>query len=538
VSAQTEPFFEREQTKRAIQSIASDSEITLILGAGVSAESGLPPWQSLLESVLMRVAERLRLDLDDRALFVQALIENHGYLTSAGIAQSVLGREATLEAVRTALYERVGFNPTPGFHASTVADLVIQQVAERNAPVSVVTTNYDRLIEDAIRSKLSQFPAGSGSGFRPVTVTAGNVDVPQDALPVYHIHGCVPPVWDAHMREDFLGAEDNSVILGERDYALLQHGTGHWQDDKMHEVLSSGATCLFSGMSLADPNIIRYLTLETPRRTSGPRYALLSTQSEERWVGKLAPTVVGRYDEALRRRFADLRVKPVKADFYIQVSQFLSEILLFRSKGAAWTDELWYGSRLARWRTEMDAAVTHRKGEEFENCQALLNRELRRVVTAEVIPMLEGDGVDPPRHERFSLELWLRGVHSPSRSLELWGSSVSRWTDSADLAQPRIERGSTYSAVEAFMRGGPQFRRNGRPGSRWKYQVWQMIRLQPEPWFNLPVGVMVLSSNLPESESSLARLSHKCGRDLQNLVLETGVQLCDPGTAPVVLTGN
>jgi len=54
----------------------------------------------------------------------------------------------------------------------------------------------------------------------------------------------------------------------------------------------------------------------------------------------------------------------------------------------------------------------------------------------------------------------------------------------------------------------------------------------------LPVGVMVLSSNLPESESSLARLSHKCGRDLQNLVLETGVQLCDPGTAPVVLTGN
>jgi len=534
VALSSEAFFERGNTKRAIQSIATDDDITLILGAGVSAESGLPPWQSLLESVLTRVAERLRLDLDDRELFVQALIENHGYLTSAGIAQSVLGREATLEAVRAALYERVGFTPTPGFHADTVADLVIQQVAEGRSSVKVVTTNYDRLIEDAIRSKLNQFPGGAPS-IRPVTVAAGGVDIPADALPVYHIHGCVPPAWDAHMREDFLGADENSVILGERDYALLQHGSGHWQDDTMYEVLASGATCVFTGMSLADPNIIRYLTLETPRRTSGPRYALLSTQSEERWVGKLAPTVVGRYDEALRRRFSDLRVKPVKADFYIQVSQFLSEVLLFRSAGSDWTDEMWYGNRLERWRTDIDAAITRRGNGEFQECQQKLNQELRRVVREEIVPLIELDGVDPPREERFSLELWLRGVHRPSRALELWGSSVSMWSDYDDLAKPPIQRGSTYSAVEAFMRGGPQFRRNGRPGSRWKYQLSEVIRLQSEPWFNLPVGVMVLSSNLPQVESSLSHLSLTCGKDLQELVRETGVALCDPVTAPVTL---
>jgi SIR2-like domain len=528
----SQPFFERDRTKRAITEIGEADAITLVLGAGVSADSGLPPWRALLRSVLVTAAEQLHVPTDDQEKFADQLVERHGYLTAGAIAQSVLGAEHMTEALRQGLYKGVQYQPVPQFHADIAADLIIQQIAEKKSP-AVVTTNYDVLIEESLRKRL---PGGQVSGtYQPVTVMGRVGELPDSVIPVHHIHGCVPPAGTSMVPPTYLGAEDNNVIIGERDYALLQDGSAHWQDETMMEALSSGATCLFSGMSLSDANIIRYLTYPTSPRASGPRFALLSTQSEQRYATELSPGVGEKYDEAVNRRLSELNVQPVKADFYIQVPQFLNEVLLYRSHHQDWHEDLWYGARLSRWRQDMDRVITASQGSEFDQAQRLVNLELRRVVRDEVLPIIERDSVDVREGERFSLEVWLRNPRSQSRSLELWGSSTSTWSSYEDLAKARIGFNSTYSAVTAYMRGGFQFRANGRNESRWKYQLWQLVRLREEPWFNLPVGVLVLSSNLDRGRSCLSGLSHAGERLLQSLILETGQRLCDPMTADVEL---
>ncbi len=179
----------------------------------------------------------------------------------------------------------------------------------------------------------------------------------------------------------------------------------------------------------------------------------------------------------------------------------------------------------------MDAAITCRTKSEFSECQQALRDYLRKIVTAELIPLFESNGVEPPRDERFSIELWLRNVRSVQRSLELWGSSVVTWSSYDDLTRSPIDFDSQYSAVEAYTRAGYNFRRNGREGSRWQFQLGVLIRLQEEPWYNLPVGVIMLSSSFPESDSSIGRLSTQARLDLQEMLRAHGTTLANPATA-------
>jgi hypothetical protein len=534
-----QPFFERSSTKRAIRELAGHDSVLLVLGAGVSADSGLPPWRSLMDRVLLRVGDRLGIDHAHRAAFADALIEHHGYLTAGSLAQSILGHYATLEAVRTALYEGVGYDPQPYFHANVVADFVVHEIASGQKNPPIVTTNYDRLVEMAISARMAQLNQTRDDDAklqcRPLTVVTKPSSLPEDAVPVYHIHGCVAPRWDAKVQAQFVG-QDNTILLGEQDYARLQYGGPAWQDEVVFELLSAERPALFTGMSLADPNIVRYLTMDRPVG-SGERYALLSRQSEQRWVDKLPAGTQQPYNDALYRRLSALRVKPIRADYYVQVAQFLSEVLLYRQHATDWRESMWYGNRLRDWRRAMEAVLLSAQPDEFTAAQRALNAELNRVIEYEISPLLEADGMEISPSERLSLELWYRNSRSSKRSLELWGSSVGTLTAFEDLKRPAIavDR-SPYSAVEAFKRGGSQFRKNGRKESRWQYQLCQLIRLPREPWFNLPVGVVVLSSSEPYETSSLAKLTDGARTQLQQLVEETGVQLADPDTVGVALS--
>jgi hypothetical protein len=524
VVASDDPFFERRSTKSAIESLASDLSFRIVPGAGVPADAGLPPWPGLIEKLLDRMATDLGINERNRPGFVEALLREQGHLTAASIVQASLGEHATLEGVREALYRDLGFHPEPGFHANVVADIIIKQVADGMSDVGPITTNYDRLLEDALIQRIAEFGRIDS---RPVSVVSDPAQVTANSIPVFHIHGCVAPQWDRDTRESFVGTT-NQIILGERDYARLQQGDVSWQDELMAEMFAADRDCLFTGMSMTDPNMVRYLIGASRVPSKGRLYALLARQSERRWTRGFEPTVAQTYQEALNRRLSQLEIRPIVADYYIQVSQFLSEVFLYSSVDS-WSEDLWYGSRLRLWRDQMTSSGLSADGAKFSKSQAGLSAQLTTAIEHRIVPILERHGIDLS-DEHLSLELWLRNNRSTRRSLELWGSSVQMWTDHEHLAHSPISFDSSYSAVAAFMRGGYSYRPNGRQGSRWKYQLCTVVRLPDEPWFNLPVGVLILNSSRTKTDSCLTHLVPDGRRDLQEVVHRIGRELSEPSS--------
>jgi len=277
------PFFERPATKRLIRDLGQRDGINVVAGAGISADSGLPPWPKLIERLLRRLAEDSGLDPPHREDFVKLILSQHGYVTSGSIVQTTMGRGTALEAVRAALYESSAFDPQPGFHAAIIADLAIQQRLDGDETSKLLTTNYDRVLEGALLKRLAQL---NRVDLKPGSVVSLPAPIPRDVIPTYHLHGCAAQRWDEQTREEFIG-DENVIVIGERDYATLQAGNGTWQDELMSEVLQSGQTSLFTGMSLSDPNMVRYLSLMGAKAPQDSLYALLSHQSERKWVRSL-----------------------------------------------------------------------------------------------------------------------------------------------------------------------------------------------------------------------------------------------------------
>src|SRR5437867_2835919 len=62
------PFFKRDATIGAIERLSEEPRLTIIVGAGSSAEAGFPTWRQLVESMLAELGESCDLPADsDRA---------------------------------------------------------------------------------------------------------------------------------------------------------------------------------------------------------------------------------------------------------------------------------------------------------------------------------------------------------------------------------------------------------------------------------------------------------------------------------------
>ena len=467
--------------------------LTLIIGAGVSMNAGLPSWQYLVSQMAYSVED----DLLQKMLRLQSMesLERKAE-TTIQIAKSNKNI-GTAEIIRDALYSKSA-TPTPGILAFSIARLAALYFPE----VTVLTTNFDSLIEIALRRYLDDITIDSFSIDRYEEWQ--NTEAQKDTLGVLHLHGMIRQGGQLPLEP---------LVLTESDF--LEHGA------RVQEIVKSAVatgTTIFVGLSLTDPNIV------------GPLYRSADDPTANRY-GFFVPRLYGPGFKPIEHaRYAlagaeflqsKLHLTPIYLKSYSQLYQLVSELSLacaegpLYSKTAPKNKSLHYGVRFNAALSQSYQVIGAKKqtGELSADQSIALSRKLNAAAQSSKGPIRLLTKLRPDyresisESEQFGVFLWLRTMDLPDSkkySLTLVGSSVYAHLEpwSGGHEEP-ITGDSTCAAVHAIYKGGVQlenldFEANG---NTWKGVVAVPLivvesrtsaRLGPDPLDRLVIGAITL----------------------------------------------
>jgi hypothetical protein len=242
------------------------NDITLYVGAGASAASGVPMWDSLLLNVYLNSLNKVR---------VRGAVELFGYVLQAtgerwfaksGAPLDVAARalRASFRSptefvrwVRFGLYQSFNFDsrghPTLDRQSLVRGNKTLGGIAKlcrRTRPGkrglrAVVNYNLDGLLERALGSYPFQ------SFWKPAKAESAT-------LPIYHVHGYLPlrdPFSDYSPR---LGSLSDEIVLTEDQYHREAADPYSWANLVQLGAMSRSIG-LTIGLSLSDPNLRRLL---------------------------------------------------------------------------------------------------------------------------------------------------------------------------------------------------------------------------------------------------------------------------------------
>lgn len=473
--------------------------LTLILGAGVSMNASLPSWSTLVRDMSKSVKD---------AKLSQMLREVTGDSlerkaeTTIQIACALNKNINAAQIIRDALYNANEI-PQPGLLASSIGRLI----AEYFPAVSVLTTNFDLIMEDAVSAYLPG-----------ITITPYSMDTYSDweasegtdtELGILHLHGVV--------RQGGL-SPSGPIVLTDSDF--LEHGA-HVRS-AVGKAINSGVA-LFVGLSLTDPNIVGPL-YEAAGHASSERYGLFVPRL---YGDDFTPTEYARYAlsgaEFLRRK---LHLRPIFMKSYSQLTQLISEFglavaepKLYRRNGPKATS-LHYGFRF---KEALSAAYTAvganaRTGDLDSDSALKLSRKLHSSFHAKNGPMSLLDSfrkrhaADVSPKENFGIFLWLRSLDNPPEkkyALKLLGTSVYTHLEAwSAKREEHITAHSNYAAIHAIYEGGVKVENldPSRNGGTWRSalavpvvvtQSRSSLSRGGDPLDSLTIGAITLDSNKP-----------------------------------------
>ncbi len=470
-------YFAEGELEEAVDRIALSPEpLTLIAGAGVSMEAGLPSWTGLVRMLVRGVAGDL--DAPHRDRWVDAVM-NDGPLAAAAVAESAhMDEEFRIDAagwrarVRDALYERSPKSYPPGALATQIA-LMKKRFPDE---VEIVTANYDGLLEAALEQVL-------GEERSVVSYVRGRRE-PPGAAAVWHIHGRL--MLRASSKSNW--RETGRLVLSEASYAEVP--SGEFPENFMGPHLRE-RLCVFVGLSLTDPNLIRWLY-----RYGDPSYRHVAI-----FVRQGSPpydqAVRDRLERAARDRWGRCGVRAYFAEYYGEVAQLLHEAGLERA--GAEVPPLLERARTRKERAR--AALVPEDRDQFAAAQAKASKWLRdRLDDVRAIAAATGDGIDD---EQLGLAVW--GADHDSGDLTLWAAHDRAFSGSAVLESRPLERDSRWVAVAAVTSGTSVEQDPAVYASRWR-----MIRAIPIAVAEAHgdgrtmAGALTLTSTTPLSESKLS----------------------------------
>jgi hypothetical protein len=262
--------------------------LTLICGAGISMQAGIPAWGDLLIRLLERMMERIAKTHDLKLDAMAAAEFQRRYGASSPILgkylRNNLGRDFPTE-VRGALYA-----------AQLSASPIIESIVRLSRPQrdgrpldSIITFNFDSLLEESL--DLHQIPN------RAIFSEALTHD--PNELPIYHVHGYLPRAGPL--------PETSELVFSEDAYHTQFIDPFSWSNLIQLNKLTQN-TCLFVGISLTDPNMRRlldvawrkspdkamshYIVKKVPEQSSGDVVDRVSQLLEEQDANALGLNVI------------------------------------------------------------------------------------------------------------------------------------------------------------------------------------------------------------------------------------------------------
>lgn len=205
---------------RAKRSIRRDN-VTLFLGAGVSASAGAPAWDNLLEQLCIKKGIS-KLDSD-----INCITKGRYVIDQYKKQNKDLNQTDFYTDIKEILYKRV--------RESKLVE-AISKIAQKRNVRSIITYNYDSLIEEEI-NKVNNICESIYDKKRT------------SKLPIYHVHGYVSE-----------SGEHSDLILGEQEYHDVYAEAYNWGSvEQLHALCRT--TCFFIGLSMSDPNLRRLLDI-------------------------------------------------------------------------------------------------------------------------------------------------------------------------------------------------------------------------------------------------------------------------------------
>ena len=213
-----------------------DNKCTLILGAGVSMDAGVPSWKNLLIGLIQKSQGATEKKAKE---ILENLLENnnHSYLIVARILLSKMDRNLRNQWIRDLIYNP---NNSKGKLTGMLAQLIrARQISE------VITYNYDTLLEDKIKEQKINCISVSAQE----RITRGNVTV-------YHVHGIVVDSNSSSTQNKNWA----DPVITEEDYHKLYGNNNNWSNIITLNALNH-SVCVLLGLSMTDPNLRRLLEI-------------------------------------------------------------------------------------------------------------------------------------------------------------------------------------------------------------------------------------------------------------------------------------
>jgi hypothetical protein len=441
--------------------------LTIIVGAGASMEAGLPSWPGLVRRLLEETSSEL-LPTEHQAEWVEVL-ENEGLLAAAAVVRALSRDEDHFRArLRTALYAPHG--PSQ-YHPQALAQQIAWLKKQLSSDVRIATGNYDGLLEAALKEL----------GLPVHSYVQGRAE-PAASAAVYHLHGRLIPSYPATGR----------LVLADDDYARVQY-PGSWQERFMREALENDL-CLFIGLSLTDPNLIRWLHRYSSDPDGDTRHVALFVRQA---TPDQTPDVRTQLEHAVRQRWAKCGVEAVWADFFGESAQIVHEIALRRA-GAALPG---FAERAQTRFDLVSEAIAPENTTAFRASQEETSDFLGTLL--DYVRQIAAAGSVDLSDEQLGLGLWV--VDHDAGTLECWATADRRFNDRAAIATQPLTYDTPWVSVEAVTRGVVVERDPDVFASRWRLIRGIPIVVQDDSGAGRTItGAVTLTSTTPRSVSALS----------------------------------
>lgn len=302
---------------------------SLFLGSGVSSSSGLPDWNTLLNSLFVslltdgdsekkepeiaEIVSRLR-KLDGPSALTSARYIRKGFASSGSSDQKEF-----IDTVTSNLY---------GLQNKSRESKLISEIISLCRPKrggtnikSVITYNFDDLIE----KKLEEAKLDHKSIFEESDTYDEN------ELPLYHVHGFLP-----EEREKYNNLDKSTLVFSEEGYHQIYNDPYHWSNLVQLNHLRE-TYCLMIGLSMTDPNLRRLLEIANRSSQSIRHYTFLKRIHIDEFMQENGKSVINASENTVRKFLdrhhslhegilGELGVKIIWYEDYDEIPRLLSTI--------------------------------------------------------------------------------------------------------------------------------------------------------------------------------------------------------------------